>query len=108
MAPLSVREFLTTVLRQSFQTDARPPSCILQGVGLLIPFAVGVMILHRSHQDAGWAGYTLSIVQFATQSLYDFIMQIGTIDVALVTVERLYECASSSDLISGDRSCLLL
>lgn len=69
-------------------------SCSLQGVGLFIPLATGISILHRPEQSAGWAGYTFSIIQTVTLSLYELIMQVGKIDVALVTVERLAECTS--------------
>jgi ABC-type multidrug transport system fused ATPase/permease subunit len=67
-------------------------SCCLQGAGLLIPAATGIAILHHPERTAGWAGYTLSIIQFVTEAIYELIMQIGQIDVALVTVERLEEC----------------
>lgn len=64
----------------------------LQGVGIAIPTATGIAILHRSNQTAAWAGFTLSIIQFVTQAIYDLVMQVGNIDTSLVTVERLQEC----------------
>jgi ABC-type multidrug transport system fused ATPase/permease subunit len=71
-------------------------SCCLQGAGLCIPAATGIAILHHPEKSAGWAGYTLAIIQFVTEAIYELIMQIGQIDVALVTVERLEECKSLS------------
>lgn len=72
-------------------------SSTLQGAGLLIPIATGISILHHPEESAGWAGYTLTIIQFVTQAIYELVMQVGAIDVALVTVERLEECESASN-----------
>lgn len=49
-------------------------------------------MLRNSEGTAAWAGYTLSLIQFVTKAIYEFIMHAGKIDVALVTVERLEEC----------------
>ncbi|KAJ9096061.1 hypothetical protein QFC21_005426 [Naganishia friedmannii] len=90
-------------LLQTQQRIAGLTELCLQPVAILIPTTTGILVLQNAERTAAWAGYTLNIVQFVTQAVYDMIMQVGEIDVGLVTVERIEQCKAAISLLQSLR-----